>query len=99
MGRLNWTPEMRAEASARMLAGKADRALQRQSEAGEAAPIRSGKSVSARMNDRFKVVCRCALEETAIHLSGPLETQDELDALVQALGVMRSWLPAQKEGK
>jgi hypothetical protein len=53
----------------------------------------SGRSVAGRLNRDFKVVCSCSGSTTRLQLSGPIETQDELDAVVQALNVMREWLP------
>lgn len=49
-------------------------------------------SVCRRLNPKFKIVYTGAAEESLLQLSGPLETQDELDALVEALAIMRDWL-------
>lgn len=52
----------------------------------------SGRGVAARMNDKFKIVFTSA--EPMLQLSGPMETQDELEAVREALAVLREWLPA-----
>ena len=53
------------------------------------------RSIAERMNDNFKVVATCSSNATTLHLSGPLETQDEMDALTEALAIMREWLPTE----
>lgn len=50
-------------------------------------------SISERLNPSFKMVLRQTnAEDATLYLSGPLETQDELDALTSALVIMRDWL-------
>lgn len=50
-------------------------------------------NVAERLNPSFRIVGRqSASDDFNLHLSGPLETQDELDALVHALRLMRQLL-------
>lgn len=56
----------------------------------------AGKSVSGRLGG-MKIVVTCTGENTEIALSGKLTTQDELDALGEALATMREWLTVQPE--
>lgn len=52
----------------------------------------SRKSTSERLSKDFKIVSTSDSEGTLLQLSGPIETQDQLDAVVSILGAMREWL-------
>jgi hypothetical protein len=47
--------------------------------------------VAERLGD-VKIVVTCRSEHTELALSGKLETRDQLDALQEALTIMRDWL-------
>lgn len=55
------------------------------------------KSVSERLNPQFKFVFQGNAETALLQVSGPMETTDQLDAVVSALAVMRDWLPARSD--
>jgi hypothetical protein len=59
---------------------------------GAASADMNNRSIAARLNPNFKIASTSTASTTILQLSGPLETQDELDALVQTLGFMREWL-------
>lgn len=52
------------------------------------------KFISQRLPDNFKFVFTQVSSESLLQLSGPITTQDELDAVTEALLVMREWLAA-----
>jgi hypothetical protein len=56
------------------------------------------KSISARLNDEFKFVYSGPADAASIQVSGPMATRGQLDAVVEALNVMRDWLPETCEG-
>lgn len=51
------------------------------------------KSVAERMHKDFKIVFTSGPDTARLQVSGPISTQDELDAVTAALVVMRDWLP------
>ena len=58
------------------------------------------QSISARLPKDFKFVLTANVDTSLLQLSGPIKTQDELDAIVTALGVMREWLaPSSDSGR
>jgi hypothetical protein len=52
----------------------------------------SRKSVLGRLSDGFTISIATTAETGTMHLNGPINSQDELDALVTVLGVVRGWL-------